>query len=54
MTDADPMKLLTDIVFGKTVPSESWQEYERNQAKEAEYYHIKYGQAKGNTDEGQV
>lgn len=41
---SEAMKMLTDLVFGKSVPKESWQEYERNQAKEEEYYHIHYGQ----------
>ncbi len=45
--ESEAMKLLTDLVFGKTVPHKSRQEYERNQAKEAEYYHIKYGHAIG-------
>ena len=39
---SEAMKQLTDLVFGKTVPSESWREYERNLGKDAEYYHIKY------------
>jgi hypothetical protein len=42
-TSSEAMKQLTDLVFGHNVPKESWQEYERNQEKEAEYYHIKYG-----------
>ncbi len=48
---SEAMKMLTDLVFGKTVPKESWQEFERNQAKEAEYYHIHYGKPVGEEKE---
>ncbi len=48
---SEAMKLLTDLVFQKRVPSESWQEYEHNLKKDAEYHHIKYGEPVGKEEQ---